>query len=94
MGNPHAVQLINEPVAGYPLEDIGPRVATHPLFPRGTNFEVARVIDRKHIEARVWERGAGLTLACGSGRLRADGRRAPAGPGRRHSRHNSARAVR
>lgn len=67
MGNPHAVQLVNSPVAGYPLEDIGPRVATHPLFPRGVNFEVARVIDRKHVEARVWERGAGLTLACGSG---------------------------
>ena len=67
MGNPHAVQLITAPVAEYPLDEIGPRVATHPLFPRGVNFEVARVIDRKHVEARVWERGAGLTLACGSG---------------------------
>ncbi|MGD0765003.1 MAG: diaminopimelate epimerase [Dehalococcoidia bacterium] len=67
MGNPHAVQFVSEPVAAYPLEEIGPRVAAHPLFPRGTNFEVARVIDRRHLEARVWERGAGLTLACGSG---------------------------
>ncbi len=67
MGNPHAVQFISQPVAGYPLEEVGPIVATHPLFPRGTNFEVARVIDKKRIEARVWERGAGLTLACGSG---------------------------
>ncbi len=67
MGNPHAVLLVTLPVKDFPLEDVGPRVAEHPQFPRGVNFEVARVIDRKQIEARVWERGAGLTLACGSG---------------------------
>jgi len=67
MGNPHAVLLVTLPVKDFPLEDVGPRVAAHPQFPRGVNFEVARVIDRKQIEARVWERGAGLTLACGSG---------------------------
>jgi diaminopimelate epimerase len=67
MGNPHAVQFVNQPVADFSLEEVGPRVAEHPQFPRGVNFEVARVIDRSHIEARVWERGAGLTLACGSG---------------------------
>ncbi len=67
MGNPHAVHFTDQPVADYPLEQIGPRVAEHPLFPRGANFEVARAIDRKRIEARVWERGAGPTLSCGSG---------------------------
>jgi len=67
MGNPHAVLFITLPVKDFPLEDVGPRVAEHPQFPRGVNFEVARVIDRQQIEARVWERGAGLTLACGSG---------------------------
>ncbi len=67
MGNPHAVLLVTLPVKDFPLEDVGPRVAEHPQFPRGVNFEVARVIARNQIEARVWERGAGLTLACGSG---------------------------
>jgi diaminopimelate epimerase len=67
MGNPHAVLFVTLPVKEFPLEGVGPRVAEHPQFPRGVNFEVARVIDRSHIEARVWERGAGLTLACGSG---------------------------
>lgn len=67
MGNPHAVHFLDRPVSEFPLEEIGPSMAMHPVFPRGTNFEVARVLDREHIEARVWERGAGLTLACGSG---------------------------
>ncbi len=67
MGNPHAVLLVTLPVKDFPLEDVGPKVAEHPQFPRGVNFEVARVIDRNQIEARVWERGAGPTLACGSG---------------------------
>ena len=67
MGNPHAVRFIHEPVAAFPLAQIGPSVALHPLFPHGTNFEVARVIDRRTIEARVWERGAGPTMACGTG---------------------------
>ena len=67
MGNPHAVLFPDRPVAGFPLAEVGPRVVNHPLFPRGVNFEVARVVDRSHIEARVWERGAGPTLACGTG---------------------------
>jgi len=67
MGNPHAVLFVQEPVAEFPLHDIGPKVATHPLFPQGVNFEVARIVDRRRIEARVWERGAGPTLACGTG---------------------------
>jgi len=67
MGNPHAVHFIRESVAQFPLSVIGPLVENLPVFPNRTNFEVAQVIDRNHIEARVWERGVGETLACGSG---------------------------
>lgn len=67
MGNPHAVTFLSQPVVNFPLADIGPKVETHPMFPRRTNFEVARVLGKGKIEARVWERGVGETLACGSG---------------------------
>ncbi len=67
MGNPHAVHFVERPVAEFPLESIGPKVEHHPLFPQRVNFEVARVLARERMEARVWERGAGATLACGSG---------------------------
>jgi diaminopimelate epimerase len=67
MGNPHAVCLIPEPVIKFPLHEVGPEVEKHSMFPRGVNFEVARVLNKKRIEARVWERGVGETLACGSG---------------------------
>jgi diaminopimelate epimerase len=67
MGNPHAVYFSNEPVADFPLNKIGPLVENLPIFPNRVNFEVVRVLDNKHIEARVWERGVGETLACGSG---------------------------
>jgi diaminopimelate epimerase len=67
MGNPHAVHFIKGKVEDFPLNDIGPKVERLPVFPRRTNFEVARVIDKGHLEARVWERGVGETLACGSG---------------------------
>jgi diaminopimelate epimerase len=67
MGNPHAVHFIDSAVAGYPLLELGPKVEHHPLFPRRVNFGVARVLGRDRIEARVWERGAGETLACGTG---------------------------
>ncbi|MGB5924547.1 MAG: diaminopimelate epimerase [Dehalococcoidia bacterium] len=67
MGNPHAVSFPPRPVADFPLTEIGPKVERHPMFPRKTNFEVARVLSREKIEARVWERGVGETLACGSG---------------------------
>ena len=67
MGNPHAVHFSREPVADFSLATIGPLVETLPVFPNRVNFEVARVLDRKQIEARVWERGVGETLACGSG---------------------------
>jgi diaminopimelate epimerase len=67
MGNPHAVLFTGEPVDRYPLSEIGPLVQNHPFFPSRVNFEVVNVIDRKHVEVRVWERGVGETLACGSG---------------------------
>jgi diaminopimelate epimerase len=67
MGNPHAVSFLSRPIADFPLTEIGPKVERHPMFPQRTNFEVARVLSRGKIEARVWERGVGETLACGSG---------------------------
>jgi diaminopimelate epimerase len=67
IGNPHAVHFIQGSVADFPLTDLGPKVEQHKLFPDETNFEVVRIIDRKRVEARVWERGVGETLACGSG---------------------------
>ncbi len=67
MGNPHAVHFINTPVSEYPLDKIGPQVENHRFFPKHVNFEIARVLNNEAIEARVWERGVGETLACGSG---------------------------
>jgi diaminopimelate epimerase len=67
MGNPHAEHFIDTPVAVYPLLDLGPKVERHSLFPRRVNFGVARVLARDRIEARIWERGVGETLACGTG---------------------------
>lgn len=67
MGNPHAVHFLNSPVQDFPLSDIGPKVEHHQMFPERINFEIARVVNRQKIEARVWERGADETLACGSG---------------------------
>jgi diaminopimelate epimerase len=67
MGNPHAVHFVARPVSEFPLALIGPLVEHHPLFPARVNFEVARVIDRAHIESRTWERGVGETMACGTG---------------------------
>ena len=67
MGNPHAVSFSSRPIAEFPLAELGPKVERHPMFPQRTNFEVAKVLSRGKIEARVWERGVGETLACGSG---------------------------
>lgn len=66
MGNPHAVIFVEE-AASYPIETIGPKVETHPFFPRRTNVEFVEVLDRKKLRMRVWERGAGVTMACGTG---------------------------
>ncbi len=67
MGNPHAVHFLDRSPAEFDLERIGPAVEHDPLFAHRTNFEVIQVRDRTHLEMRVWERGAGITLACGTG---------------------------
>jgi len=67
MGNPHAVAFLDEPVDEVPLHELGPLVEHHPMFPKRMNFEIANVIDSGNVKARVWERGSGLTMACGSG---------------------------
>jgi len=67
MGNPHAVSFTSRPVDDFPLSEVGPEVERHAIFPQRTNFEIARVLSSGKIEARVWERGVGETLACGSG---------------------------
>jgi diaminopimelate epimerase len=66
MGNPHAVQLVPD-VASAPVTAQGPLIETHPRFPNRVNAGYLQVLDRHRIALRVWERGAGETLACGSG---------------------------
>ncbi|MBE9557504.1 MAG: diaminopimelate epimerase [Proteobacteria bacterium] len=66
MGNPHCIFFV-EDAEDIELATFGPQIEHHPLFPERTNVEVATVIDRARIRLRVWERGAGITLACGSG---------------------------
>jgi len=66
MGNPHAVVYVDDPDAA-PVERWGPALERHPAFPNRTNVEFVRVLDRGRIAQRTWERGAGETLACGSG---------------------------
>ncbi len=66
MGNPHAVVFV-EDAAGLDLEKIGPLFENHALFPKRVNTEFVKVLDRDAIEMRVWERGTGETLACGTG---------------------------
>jgi len=66
MGNPHAVQVVDD-VERAPVTTEGPRIEHHPRFPRRVNAGYMQVIDRATIRLRVWERGAGETLACGTG---------------------------
>lgn len=66
MGNPHAVFFVDD-VEALPLNEIGPRVEHDPLFPERVNAGFAQILDRSTIRLRVFERGAGLTLACGTG---------------------------
>ena len=67
MGNPHAVTFIDTPVAEFPLHTVGPRLEHHPIFPNRVNFEIVNIESRDHLTARVWERGSGETMACGTG---------------------------
>lgn len=66
MGNPHCVVFVRDPEL-VDLADIGPQFEHHPVFPRLTNTEFVQVVSRNHLRMRVWERGAGETLACGTG---------------------------
>ena len=66
MGNPHAVVYLPK-VAGIALEELGPYFECHPMFPHRTNTEFVEILDRAHLRMRVWERGSGETLACGTG---------------------------
>lgn len=66
MGNPHAVVYVDD-VRGLKLEELGPKFEHHPCFPDRVNTEFVRILDRKTLEMRVWERGSGETLACGTG---------------------------
>jgi diaminopimelate epimerase len=66
MGNPHCVTFVDS-VERYPVEKIGPEIENHPSFPQRTNVEFVEVLSDKEVNMRVWERGAGETLACGTG---------------------------
>lgn len=66
MGNPHAVIFV-ENVLDFPIIRYGPSLENHPMFPKRTNVEFIQVINRAELRMRVWERGAGETLACGTG---------------------------
>jgi diaminopimelate epimerase len=65
MGNPHAIFWVND-VEAYDLARFGPLLENHPIFPERANITLAYIADRDHITIRTWERGAGLTKACGS----------------------------
>ncbi|MEG0646579.1 MAG: diaminopimelate epimerase [Bacteroides sp.] len=66
MGNPHIVLFV-EDIAQVKLEDIGPKLENHPLFPQRINVEFAQILPDNQIRMRVWERGSGITQACGTG---------------------------
>lgn len=66
MGNPHCITFVDD-VAAIPLAELGPKFEHHPAFPQRTNTEFIQIVDRDYMKMRVWERGAGATLACGTG---------------------------
>lgn len=66
VGNPHAVFFVYD-VEHVPLVEIGPKIETHAMFPERINVEFAHIIDKNNIRMRVWERGTGITYACGTG---------------------------
>jgi diaminopimelate epimerase len=65
IGNPHAIFWVDD-VSAYDLARFGPLLENHPIFPERANITLAHIVDREHIRIRTWERGAGLTKACGS----------------------------
>jgi diaminopimelate epimerase len=66
MGNPHAVTYVDD-AGAFPLETLGPRIETHEAFPRRVNVHVVEVMGPSEVRMRTWERGSGITLACGTG---------------------------
>jgi len=66
MGNPHCIIFVDD-VQSIPVDEIGPKIENHPFFPEKTNVEFIHILNRKEINFRVWERGVGETLACGTG---------------------------
>jgi diaminopimelate epimerase len=82
MGNPHAVLTVTS-VASAPVDRLGPAIERHPRFPKRVNVGFMEIVDRTHIRLRVFERGAGETLACGTGAC------AAVAVGRRHGRLDS-----
>ena len=66
MGNPHAITLVNN-VEKFDVEKYGPGLETNKIFPERANIEFVEIVDNKTIKMRVWERGTGETLACGTG---------------------------
>ena len=66
MGNPHAVVFIDN-VSDLDIEKIGPKFESHQRFPKKTNTEFVEIVSPTHLKMRVWERGSGETLACGTG---------------------------
>ena len=66
MGNPHCIVFV-EDTALFPLETVGPLFENHERFPKRVNTEFIQLLDRKTVNMRVWERGSGETLACGTG---------------------------
>ncbi len=66
MGNPHAVFFV-ENADSFPVEEIGPEIENHPLFPARVNAEFVTILKKNHLRMRVWERGSGETMACGTG---------------------------
>ena len=66
MGNPHAVIYVDE-IAAFPLEALGPQIEHHAAFPRRVNVHVVEVLSSAEVQMRTWERGSGITLACGTG---------------------------
>lgn len=66
VGNPHCVTFVDD-VMSFPVQKIGPKIENHPLFPKRINAEFVQVLNKGELSVRVWERGAGETLACGTG---------------------------
>lgn len=66
VGNPHCILFVDD-VEGFPVQDVGPKIENHELFPRRVNVEFVQVLNRKELKVRVWERGCGETFACGTG---------------------------